>query len=121
MASYQIGTENQASSCPCQSRLLWLPLNPMECGGILWIQRFLLWVSIQSGGVEDTQSPATRCQISRIRKMDSSQSATRDTVRLLPTALVPNCRSGRNVTKPIRRNNSFSQRPDRYGISTGVK
>jgi len=32
MAGYQIGTENQVSSCPCQSRLLWLPLNPMECG-----------------------------------------------------------------------------------------
>jgi len=26
MAGYQIGTENQVSSCPCQSRLLWLPL-----------------------------------------------------------------------------------------------
>ena len=28
---YRDPTENQASSCPCQPRLLWLPLNPMEC------------------------------------------------------------------------------------------
>ena len=32
VASHRTGTENQASSCPCQPRLLWLPLNPMECG-----------------------------------------------------------------------------------------
>jgi hypothetical protein len=31
VARHRIGTENQVSRGPCQPRLLWLPLNPMEC------------------------------------------------------------------------------------------
>src|SRR5215472_1908941 len=34
VASHPIGRENQASSCPCQPRLLWLPRNMMECDKI---------------------------------------------------------------------------------------